>query len=462
MLLVLFSLFFLLIHSQSISVVQSVSGTSDRLTPKAPISFTSTRPSNPVTLQVNHNERYQQVLGFGGALTEAAAYVYSQLNPTLQNELIESYFGTSGNQYSVCRTHINSCDFSLASYSFDDSNNDYNLNNFSIAHNQQYLFPFIKKVLSASVNQVRLFGSPWSPPAWMKTNHEMDGSSTPGLIQDPKIFASWALYFSKTVTDFNSVGIPLWGVTIQNEPEFAAPWEACCYTAQQQRDFLKTYLGPQLRKDHPNLKIMIFDHNKDHVANWVQTITSDATAAQYVDGTAFHWYSGPDFPNLAQAHRAAPNKFLLATEACNSPPSIGNWQHGEKYGYDIIGDLNNWAVGWTDWNVLLNLQGGPNHLNNYCDAPILADTSKQSLIYQPPYYYMGQISRYITPGSYIINSTVSGGSLWAVTAETSNGKTVVVVQNQNNNAIQYTLQDGNHYATVDSPAHSIQTLVYTL
>jgi len=295
----------------------------------------------------------------------------------------------------------------------------------------------------------------------MKSNHQMDGSNQPGLIQDPKIFASWALYFSKTVTEYNTVGIPLWGITIQNEPEFAAPWEACCYTAQQQRDFLKNYLGPQLRKDHPNLKIMIFDHNKDHVANWVNTVNSDSAAAQYFDGTAFHWYSGPQFQNLAQAHQYAPNKFLLATEACNCPPSIGNWQHGESYGYDIIGDLNNWAVGWTDWNVLLNLQGGPNHLNNFCDSPILADTSKQALIYQPPYYYMGQISRYISPGSYIVNCTVNG-NLWAVAAETTDGKTVVVVQNQNNNAIQYTLVDVNHYATVTSPAHSIQTLVYTL
>jgi len=181
---------------------------------------------------------------------------------------------------------------------------------------------------------------------------------------------------------------------------------------------------------------MIFDHNKDHVATWVSVFASDPQAVPFFDGTAFHWYAGPQFPNLAQAHQIAPSKFLLATEACNCPPSVGNWQHGESYGYDIIGDLNNWAVGWTDWNILLNLQGGPNHLNNLCDAPILADTSKQSLIYNSPYYYMGQISRYILPGSYIVNNTVTGG-LWAVSAVTSDGKTVVVVQNQNNNAIQY-------------------------
>jgi glucosylceramidase len=295
----------------------------------------------------------------------------------------------------------------------------------------------------------------------MKSNGKMDGSNQPGLIQDPKIFASWALYYSKVITTYASIGIDFWGITIQNEPEFPAPWEACCYNPAQQRDFLKNYLGPQLRKDHPQLKIMIYDHNKDHVVDWVRTIFTDPQSAALADGTAFHWYSGPQFENLAEAHKIAPSKFLLATEACNCPPAIGDWGHGEDYGYDIIGDLNNWSVGWTDWNVLLDLQGGPNHLNNFCDAPILADISAQKLIFQPPYWYMGQISRFITPGSVVLNTTVTS-SLSSVSALTRDGKTVVVVQNQSDNPIIYTLQDGNNYARLTSPSHSIQTLMYSL
>jgi len=221
-------------------------------------------------------------------------------------------------------------------------------------------------------------------------------------------------------------------------------------------------LGPQLRKDHPDLKIMIFDHNKDHVANWVRTVFSDPDAAKFFDGTAFHWYSGPQFENLAATHGIAPNKFLLATEACNCPPSIGNWGNGENYGYDIIGDLNNWSVGWTDWNILLDIQGGPNHVNNFCDAPILADINGQKLVYQPPFWFMGQFSRFITPGSVIIKTTVSDNSLSAVSALTKDGKTVVVVQNRNNNAITYTLQDGTKAASVTIPAHGIHTLAYTM
>jgi len=450
------------INSQTIQVFQSARDTGDRLTQKPSIQFNAFQSPNAVSVTVNRAQHRQEVLGFGGALTDAAAVTFSQINAGLQNQFVEAYFGKTGIGYSVCRTNINSCDFSPQSYSFDDNRNDYDLTNFNVSHNEKIMFPFLKKVLSGSVQPVKLFGSPWSPPAWMKSNGQMTGSNQPGLIQDPKIFTSWALYLSKVVTAYHNEGIDFWGLTIQNEPEFAAPWEACCYNPAQQRDFLKNYLGPQLRKDHPNLKIMVFDHNKDHVADWVRTIFTDASASNFADGTAFHWYSGPQFENLAQAHSIAPSKFLLATEACNCPPSIGNWGYGENYGYDIIGDLNNWAVGWTDWNILLNLQGGPNHLNNFCGAPVHADTGAQKLLFESPYYYMGQISKYITPGSIILNTGVSDGSLSAVSALTKDGKTVVVVLNRGNNAITYTLQDGSKSASVTSPAHSIHTLIYTL
>jgi len=181
------------------------------------------------------------------------------------------------------------------------------------------------------------------------------------------------------------------------------------------RDFIRDYLGPQLKTDHPQVQIMLYDHNKDNIVNWVKTVFSDPVAAKYADGTAFHWYSGSEFENLADANAAAPNKFLLgmnnclqlneivslfrgfgfsssfsssslATEACTCPPAPGDWTKGEKYAFDILGDLNNYAVGWTDWNMLLDLQGGPNHLNNFCDAPIMAAIQQQTIRFENPYY----------------------------------------------------------------------------
>jgi len=298
----------------------------------------------------------------------------------------------------------------------------------------------------------------------MKGNGQIIGSSNPGLIQDPKIFTSWALYYSRVATEYSKIGINLWGITIQNEPEWSAPWESCVYTPAQELDFLKNYLGPRLRKDHPNLKILIFDQDKDHIVDWVHTILTDHEAAQFADGTAFHWYS-PQYENLAKAHRMVPDKFLLNTEACHCPPDIGNWEFGETYGYDIINVLNNWSVGWTDWNILLDLQGGPNHFNNFCAAAVHADIDLQKLYFESPFWYMGQFSRYITPGSTVLKTDVTPNQLlFAVSALTGDGKKVVVVLNLNDNAVTYTLEDGNSnpkYASVTSPAHSIQTLIWT-
>jgi len=448
-------LFVGLIYSQTIEVIQTARDNNDRLTKKPSIQFNTTQLSDfpwPHNVTVDRTFKFQEIIGFGGCLNDITAIAFSQINNDLQDQVIEAYFGKTGIGYSICRTNINSCNTPVI-YSFDDTPNDYELKNFNVAHNQKTMIPLLKRVLNESVVPVKLFASPWSPPGWMKRNGQMQGSDHPGLIQDPKIFASWALYFSKFVTEYHNNGIDLWGITIQNEPEFAAPYEACCYTAEEQRDFLKYYLGPQLRKDHPDLVIMIFDHNKDHVADWARTFYTDPVASSFADGTAFHWYSGFQFQNLALAHSIAPSKFLLATEADNEHLSLDNWEYGEAFAYDIIGDLNNWAIGWVHWNAL----------GTRADAPIQADIDAQKLFLQPMYWYIGQFSKYITPGSTVLNSYIYDDTvLQVVSVLTKDGKTVVVVLNRNDFEVTYTLQDGNKAASVTSPPHSIQTLIYTM
>lgn len=232
------------------------------------------------------------------------------------------------------------------------------------------------------------------------------------------------------------------------------------YTAAEERDFLKNYLGPVLKKDHPDVKIMIFDHNKDHVVDWATTILSDPEAAQYVWGTGIHWYSGPQFENVLATHQKFPTKQILATEACNcGNVGKGDWGRGESYGIDILGDLNNWAVGWTDWNLVLNPQGGPNHLNNFCDAPILANAGQQSLLFQPPYYYMGHFSKFLPPGSVRIGSTCPAG-ISCGAFRTPDKKISVIILNTSGNDSTFKLLQGTGAIKVVSPRHSIITLSY--
>lgn len=288
----------------------------------------------------------------------------------------------------------------------------------------------------------------------------MDGSGNPGLKQDPKIFSAWALFFSKWLTAYKAENINFWGLTIQNEPENNGAWESCLYTAEQERDFLKNYLGPQITKDHPEVKIMIFDHNKDHMVNWARTIYADPQAAQYVWGVAFHWYSGPQFDNVLATHNLNPAKHLLATEACNCPGAQPtNWGRGESYGIDIIGDLNNWAEGWTDWNILLNTQGGPNHVNNLCDSPIIADASRQTVTFGIPYYYMGQISKFLLPNSVRVQSSCPPGIQCTAFLRPDNVVAVVAL-NTGGSDITFKLEHKTGFARVTVPQHGITTLTY--
>lgn len=402
--------------------------------------------------------------GFGGAFTDAGGYVFSKLNSGLQKQILEAYFGPTGNHYTLCRTHIASCDFSVESYTYAPTPGDLHMRNFSIDPDRKHLLPFIQAAHRHTVNPIRMFATPWSPPPWMKINKAFDSSAQPfGLLASPEIHRAYALYISSYLNAYKREGINFWGMTIQNEPEFAAPWEACVYRPTDMLAHLRDYLSPVMKKHHPDIKIMIYDHNKDHVADWVNTFfntTLDSSIRDLADGTAFHWYSGAQFENLAKSHEIAPDKFLLATEACNCPGVlIDEWGRGEHYGSDIIGDLNNWATGWVDWNMVLDPQGGPNHLNGFCDSPIIGFPETQKIHFQPPYFYMGHFSRFILPGFQRINSYTSNSDL-LVTAFTdgdAHSKNVLVVMNPTEKAIDFQIAYSGKFATYTSEPRSIAT-----
>jgi glucosylceramidase len=454
---------------RQVNIVEtSMSG--NRLAPRPAVYLHSKTPQVPL-IKVDSRTRYQTIFGFGGAFTEAASYVFSTMKADKQQEILEAYFSPKGLNYTVNRIHMNSCDFSLNTYSCNDELNDYELKNFNIVRDRKYILPFIKAALNTTRTfnpdkQLSIFMTPWSPPYWMKGNWNQNGSSTPGLIDSPKVYSSWALFYSKFINAYKQEGVDIWGLTIQNESEFAAPWEACVYNPTQQGDFLKNYLGPRMKQDHPQVKIMVFDHNRDDVFKWVKTIMGDPEASKYVDGTAFHWYSDEGYENLQLSHEAYPDKFLLATEACVCPGvKLNDWDRGALYAYDIINDLNNYSTGWVDWNLVLDIQGGPNHLKNYCDAPIIADADTNTIHYQVMYYVMGHFSKYVLPDSIRVGVSVDQQKLanvWATAFITPSGKVVVIVQNRSNKDQQFAIHDvvSHEYAITNIPSNSVRTFVY--
>lgn len=447
----------------------------------------------------------QPIIGFGAAFTEASSLNYQSLSEEGKARLMELLYGKTGIGYSVGRVPLNSCDFSIESYSFDEVNDDFSLKHFdmNVTHDAQKdgMIDMILRataVFNAAWNATnidtqgikdgdfKMFASPWSPPSWMKAPHSwkdkdagvvhasgMTGSAQPSCLRegtgkDSKYAKAWALYFSKFISAYKAYGVPLEAVTVQNEPEFPAPWEACSYTPETEADFIGYHLGPQLEKDHPDVKIFMFDHNKDHLVTWAKTILNEKhPSSKYVSGSAYHWYAGgmdrlldgavgsPNMHRMQSALRSlnvSDDHLVFNSEACHCPYTgyAGgdievSWARAERYAHTILADLAAGSNGWVEWNLILDSVGGPNHLNNLCDATILAvphraingseipptlewektNSKKQfganvgdgrtreelnalgfpakhldvGLAVQPMYYYMGHISRYVRPGS---------------------------------------------------------------
>jgi glucosylceramidase len=451
-------------HAASISrIFVTAEGTGDRLAEKSPIAFELLPQPDEVfpTVMIDERKSFQTMVGIGGALTDAAAETYAKLPPGRQREFLTACFDPDkGIGYSLCRTSIHSCDFSSASYTYDDTAGDTELRNFSIAHDLAYRIPFIKAAMAAARGPVTLFASPWSPPAWMKTTNNMllGGKLRPECAQ------AWAGYFVKFVQAYGKEGITIWGLTVQNEPMSPQTWESCTYTGSEERDFVRDHLGPALaRAGLSGVRLMIWDHNRGLIYQRAKAVYDDPEAAKYVWGAAFHWYAGDHFDNVRMVHDAWPEKNLLFSEGCAErfdAARIKDWQWGEKYGVSVMRDLNNWAVGWTDWNVLLDERGGPNHVGNFCYAPVIADTHTGALTYMNSFYYLGHFSKFIRPGARRIAATSNSDNLLTTAFRNPDGSTAVVVLNTTDQGFPFRLWAGGEAATASSPAHSILTMVY--
>ena len=451
----------------SIQVFTTAENTALRLTPTSILNFIpSQQPvESEISVFVNPNQSFQNFMGIGGAITDASAEVFAKLSAVKQAELLTAYYDKkNGIGYSLLRTSIHSSDFASGSYTYIEEG-DQELKTFSIDHDKTYRIPMIKRAIQSAGGNLLLYASPWSPPSFMKSNKTM----LQGGALLPEFYQAWANYYAKFVKAYEKEGMPIWGITIQNEPMATQKWESCLFTADAERNFLKNYLGPTMQKEGlSSKKIVVWDHNRDLMNHRATVIFDDPEAAKYAWGMGFHWYetwSGgqPMFDNVRKVHEAYPSKNLLFTEGCVErfdAKKYQFWGNAERYGTSMINDFNNGTVGWTDWNILLDENGGPNHKGNFCFAPIHADMKTGELIYTPSYYYIGHFSKFIRPDAKRISTASSRSNLLSTTFKNLDGSFVTVVMNSSSDKIKYNLILGTEKTIVEIPAHAIQTLVY--
>lgn len=434
------------------------------------------------------DEKYQTITGIGGSFTQASAYLLHRLSKENRAKIIEAYFGESGAKYSLTRTHINSCDFSLGNYAYASVKDDRLLEHFTIKEDLIYLIPMIKEAKAASKEGFKIISTPWTAPPWMKDNNAWKGGK---LL--PEYYETWALYFSKYLTAYQTEGIDVWGVTVENEPlGNDSNWESMHFTPQEMNHFVKNYLGPKLQRDGHEVKILGYDQNRDEeLKEWVDIMYDDVQASKYYAGTAIHWYASTYdfFPVALQyAHHKAPDKHLIQTEACIDAqvPRWKNdawywskeatdwgwdWAPPEKkhlhpkyipvfrYAQDLIGCLNNHVDGWIDWNMVLDKQGGPNWAKNWCIAPVIVDPDNDEVYFTPLYYIMTHFSRFIRPGAVRIGFEHSDQDLMVTAAQNPDGGIAVVLFNPTNEAKGLQINLSGKTTRLVISAKAIQTML---
>jgi glucosylceramidase len=443
---------------------------------------------NAISLKILPNEQYQTITGFGGSFTEASAYLLNQLSAENRDKILEGYFGESGARYSLTRTHMNSCDFSLSNYSYAPVSGDKELKHFSINEDREDIIPMIKDAMSKSKDGFRIIASPWTAPPWMKDNNSWMGGK---LL--PEYFDTWALFFSKYVDAYKGEGIDIWGFTVENEPlGNDNNWESMHFSPEEMTSFVQKHLGPKLEKDGKRyVKILGYDQNREHLKEWVDEMYKNDETSKYYDGTAIHWYASTFevFPEeLQYAHQKAPGKHLIQSEACVDA-EVPQWKDDAwywskeatdwgwdwapeeqkplhpkyvpvyRYARDIIGCLNNWVDGWVDWNMVLDRQGGPNWFKNWCVAPVIVDPAQDEVYFTPLYYTLAHFSRFIRPGAIKIGLELSDDSLLATAAQNPDGSIAVVVLNQGESVQDINISLGEKSVRVTISAKAIQTIV---
>jgi glucosylceramidase len=440
-----------------------------------------------IELQIYPEEKHQTIVGFGGSFTEASAHLVKQLSAEKGNEIIEAYFSDEGARYSLTRTHINSCDFSLSNYSYAPVENDTLLQHFSIEEDKDDIIPMIKAAQKVSSEGFKIISSPWTAPPWMKDNKDWKGGK---LL--PQYYDLWAKFFIKYFDAYKTEGIDIWGISVENEPlGNDNNWESMHFTPQEMAEFVQNYLGPEMNNNYEHIAILGYDQNRnEEVYHWADAMY-DGSEPNYYDGIALHWYASTYdyFPKaLDYVYEKAPNKLIIQTEACidaevpvwkddawywkkeatdwgfDWAPEDQKYLHPKyapvhRYAQDIIGCLNHHVQGWVDWNMVLDKQGGPNWAKNWCIAPVIVDTATDEVYYTPLYDVMMHFSKFIRSGAQRIGFKSSSEEVNFTAAQNPDGSIVVVAFNAQEEAKAVKLVLGENDLKFEIPANAMQTLV---
>ncbi|MCI4374640.1 hypothetical protein PGIGA_G00008390 [Pangasianodon gigas] len=422
-------------------------------------------------------EKYQHVKGFGGAMTDAAAMNILSLSTRAQDQLLRQYFSPEGIEYTVVRVPMASCDFSTRLYTYADSPEDYSLLNFSLSEEDTHMkIPLLQWAQALSARPLSLFASAWSSPAWLKTSGELTGK---GLLKGKpggKEYKTWAQYYIRFLEEYEKHNLSFWGLTTGNEPTAGEitnySFQALGFTPELQRDWIAMDLGPALHSSpYAKTRLMILDDQRLLLPHWAKVVLSDIHAARYVHGIGVHWYLDKLVPakvTLTTTHDLYPEYFILGTEACpgwtklDRGVRLGSWERAEDYAHDIIEDLNNYVIGWTDWNLVLDMNGGPNWAKNFVDSPIIVDQSKDVFYKQPTFYSMAHFSKFLWEGSQRIGVSLSEHtSLECSAFIRPDGSVVLIVLNRSDAEVRFEVWDQTlGFLPASTPPHSILTLLW--
>jgi len=424
-----------------------------RLAPEAPLQWRSARGSTAESVVLDSAQKYQEVLGFGAALTDSACYVIDRLPAPTRDKLFREFFDRSEANFDVCRVCLGSSDYAAKMYSYDEGEPDPEMKRFSIEHDKQYILPLLRKAREMNPD-LYLFGSPWSPPGWMKTGGSMLGGS-----MRKSHFAPYAKYFVKTLQAYAAEGVPLNAISVQNEVDTDQDGKmpACLWGQEYEMEFVARHLGPQFAENKIDSKIWILDHNYNL---WGRAIAEldDPHVNRYVDGVAWHGYVG-EAGGMNRVHEAYPQKHMYWTEGGPSykePRYLTNWS---KWGSEISSILHNWSRCVIAWNLALDEAGKPNIGPFDCGGVVTIDSKTGEISRSGQYWALAHFSRAFRRGARRIESSGQLEGVSHVACVNPDGSTAAVVTNSGAERKIF-LRVGSAESEIHLPGDSITTLTW--